>query len=626
MLQLLRRGFITGVDAFLTPQQRHLPPDELSQYRVLVGTALCMLLLNLIFWINLSSSPIAGRQSVSVVALLAVASYALVLLLVRWVRSFRKLALLMCVFLTSAFLLVTLFSKDLRVTSHATVMLVPLLAVYLLGGRLGFLFTAIICVAVGPFHQLYHSGFGSKPPVVALLAALGNNSSAVMALLIGWGLFWLHSSSRAQAHAALRQALETLRESEGKLSSLIESTDDFVMSLDTEGRRMAANRPALQLISTLTGAELPPGAPLFPPVPRAPWGELLVLFHQALKGQRGRTEVEFLLEGRSRTLETIASPVLNKEGRVVGVTFFARDISARREAESRLAELHRNLLDVSRHAGMAEVATGVLHNVGNTLNSVNVSVGVVGERLRASRVSGLARAAELMKQHLPSLGSFLSEDERGRQLPPYIIAVSEQLVQERDGLLSEVKSLSESVEHMKSVVSMQQENARFVGVVEQVQVARLLDDALRLHAQSFDKEGIQVRREYAEAPQVLVDRHKLLQILFNLLSNARHALQESGRTDKRLTLRIGKAMGGELLRIEVTDNGVGIAPENLPRLFCQGFTTKKDGHGFGLHTSALAAAELGGALTCHSAGPGQGASFLLELPALPQDTPVSPVV
>ncbi|OJT21616.1 hypothetical protein BO221_27830 [Archangium sp. Cb G35] len=607
---------IAGVDAFLTPRQRQLPPDELSQYRVLVGTALSMLLLNLLFWVNLKSSTIAGRQSVGIVALLAVASYALVLILVRWVRSFRTVALLMCGFLTSAFLLVTISSKDLRVVSHATVMLVPLLAVYLLGGRLGFIFTTIVCLAVGPVHHLYHSGFGSKPPLLALLTALGSNSSAVLAMLIGWGLFWLHSSSREHAHAALKQAMETLRESEGKLISLIESTDDFVMSVDTEGRRVAANRPALQLISTLTGSELPPGAPLFPPVPREPWSKLLVLFKKALTGQRDRTEVEFLLEGRSRTLETIASPLLNKEGRVVGVTFFARDISARREAEARLAELHRGLLDVSRHAGMAEVATGVLHNVGNTLNSVNVSVGVVGERLRASRVPGLARAAELMKEHLPRLSSFLTEDERGQQLPPYIIAVSERLVLERDALMTEVKSLSESVEHMKSVVSMQQENARFIGVVEQIQVARLLDDALKLHAQSLDKEGIQVRREYAEVPPVLVDRHKLLQILFNLLSNARHALQESGRPDKRLTVRIAVRADGEVLRIEVTDNGVGISPENLPRLFSQGFTTKKGGHGFGLHTSALAAAELGGALTCTSPGPGHGATFLVELPAL----------
>jgi PAS domain S-box-containing protein len=414
--------------------------------------------------------------------------------------------------------------------------------------------------------------------------------------------------------------METLRESERQLSSLIESTDDYVMSVDTEGRRVTANRPVQRLISTLTGSELPAGAPLFPPQPQAPWSELQVIFRRALTGQRGRTEVEFLLDGQPRTVESTASPVLSEEGQVVGVTFFGRDITARKQAESRLTELHRSLLDVSRQAGMAEVATGVLHNVGNTLNSVNVSVGLMSERLRGSRVPGLARAMELLKQHLPSLASYLTQDERGRQLPSYLIAVSEQLVQEHEALQSEVQSLSESVEHIKSVVSMQQENARFVGVVEQVRVPQLLDDALKLHALSFEKQGIHVRREYTEVPPVQLDRHKLLQILLNLLSNARHALLDSGRKDKLLTLRIGWARVGEMLRIEVADNGVGIAPESQPRLFTQGFTTKKDGHGFGLHISALAASEMGGALTCSSPGPGQGASFFLELPALQNQT------
>ena len=254
---------------------------------------------------------------------------------------------------------------------------------------------------MGLFHQLYHTGFGSRRPLFSNLDAWASNLATVVVLLIGCGLFWLHSSSREQAHQALKGAMETLRESEGKLSSLIESTDDFVMSLDTEGRRVAANQPALRLISALTGSELPPGAPLFPPEPPAPWSELWVLFQRALTGQRGRTEVEFPLEGRSLTVETLASPVLSKEGRVVGVTFFARDISARKEAEARLTELHRGLLDVSRQAGMAEVATGVLHNVGNTLNSVNVSVEMVREQLRGSRVSGLARATLLRQAGHP---------------------------------------------------------------------------------------------------------------------------------------------------------------------------------------------------------------------------------
>ncbi|HYO70807.1 MAG TPA: hypothetical protein VEU33_32480, partial [Archangium sp.] len=287
MLQVLRRGLIAGADVFLTPQQRQLPPENLSQYRVLVNTALSMLVLNLLFWVSLRYSNVHESRKVAVVALLAVASYVLVLALVRWTRSYRTPALMVCLFLTGAFLSVTVISDDLRIASHAVGMLIPLLAVYLLGWRLGFVFTTLVCLGVGVFHQLYHSGFGSKRPIFSNMDAWVSNFCTVLALLLGCGLFWLHSSSREQAHAALKRAMETLRESEGKLSNLIESTDDFVMSLDTEGRRMAANQPVLRLISRITGAELTPGAPLFSAEPTAPWSELRVLFKQALAGQRG---------------------------------------------------------------------------------------------------------------------------------------------------------------------------------------------------------------------------------------------------------------------------------------------------------------------------------------------------
>jgi signal transduction histidine kinase len=170
------------------------------------------------------------------------------------------------------------------------------------------------------------------------------------------------------------------------------------------------------------------------------------------------------------------------------------------------------------------------------------------------------------------------------------------------------------VEHIKSVVSMQQQHARYGGMVEQVTVPQLINDALRLSAGAFERLGIDVRREYADVPPIEVDRHKLLQILLNLLSNARHALVDSEAAQKRLTIRVRPSEEGTQLRIEVEDNGVGIARENLTRVFAQGFTTKRAGHGFGLHISALAAQELHGRLTASSAGPGQGATFTIEIP------------
>jgi signal transduction histidine kinase len=167
---------------------------------------------------------------------------------------------------------------------------------------------------------------------------------------------------------------------------------------------------------------------------------------------------------------------------------------------------------------------------------------------------------------------------------------------------------------------MQQQHVRLGGVMEQVPVPQLISDALRLHAGTLERLGIEVLCEYAEVSPIVVDRHKLLQILLNLISNARHSLVESHKSDKRLTIRVGLDTEEERMHIEVADNGVGIAPENLTRLFSQGFTTKKSGHGFGLHISALAAAELKGRLSVASPGAGHGATFTIELPIQSEDS------
>jgi C4-dicarboxylate-specific signal transduction histidine kinase len=153
--------------------------------------------------------------------------------------------------------------------------------------------------------------------------------------------------------------------------------------------------------------------------------------------------------------------------------------------------------------------------------------------------------------------------------------------------------------------------------LEEVYLPQLIDEALRLHAVSFERLGIRIERDYSGVVPVKLDRHRLLQILVNLLSNARDALISSETPDKKLTISIRPATEKERLLLQVMDNGIGIAPENAKRLFTQGFTTKKEGHGFGLHISALAATEMGGQLTCSSPGPGQGATFTLELPTAP---------
>lgn len=283
-----------------------------------------------------------------------------------------------------------------------------------------------------------------------------------------------------------------------------------------------------------------------------------------------------------------------------------------------LAEYRAQLLGTARRAGMAEVATDVLHNVGNVLNSVNVSANLVMERLRQSETPSLAQAAKLIVEHQQDLGRFVNEDERGRHLPGFLVSLAEALAGEQRQLLEEMKSLNQAVDHIKQIVSLQQVHSKFGGMEEEVDPAAILEEAIRLNLDSFDRHNITVERRIQTVGPLLMDRHKTLQILVNLISNAKNSLKESRRADKRLVVELA-AVGDsepERIRLVVEDNGVGIPPEHLSRIFAFGFSTRPDGHGFGLHSAANLAREMSGTLRAESAGPGCGASFTLELPVV----------
>ena len=332
--------------------------------------------------------------------------------------------------------------------------------------------------------------------------------------------------------------------------------------------------------------------------------------------QQLRTRYRVVLpDGAIRHIESLAAAVVDSAeagSRLVGIDL---DVTERVAAEQREAALQQQLRDASRHAGMAEVAASVLHNVGNVLNSVNVSASLLADGIRKSKGAGLERVVALLQEHHAALAEFITADERGRHLPAYLEQLSKQLATERQDTLRELDALRANVEHIKEVVAMQQSYAKLVGVAESVDVRKLVEESLRLNSDELERQAIRLQRDFAEVPPITVDKHRVLQILVNLLRNAKHACQATNRTDKCINVRVSRRPGG--VDIAVTDNGVGITPENLTRIFTHGFTTKRDGHGFGLHSGALAARELGGALRVESRGAGHGATFVLELPTGP---------
>jgi C4-dicarboxylate-specific signal transduction histidine kinase len=292
------------------------------------------------------------------------------------------------------------------------------------------------------------------------------------------------------------------------------------------------------------------------------------------------------------------------------------EIVERKKMESEIERSQEELVIASRQAGMAEVATSVLHNVGNVLNSVNVSCGLIAEKIRDSKFTNIGRVADMMKANATNLPQFLENDPKGRQLPQYLERLAVHVKTEQTVLLLELDSLRKNIEHIKGIVGVQQNYAKLGGANESVKATELVEDALRMNSGALLRHEVRVVREYQQdLPEIMVDKHKILQILVNLICNAKNACDESSSRERLLTVRVNTE--DERLRISVIDNGVGIPKENLTRIFNHGFTTRKDGHGFGLHSGALAAREMGGALQAHSEGLGKGAEFTLALPLQP---------
>jgi len=303
----------------------------------------------------------------------------------------------------------------------------------------------------------------------------------------------------------------------------------------------------------------------------------------------------------------------DKDGNIIGTFGATRDVTELKEAEAKLEETHKRLSHTSRMAGMAEVATDILHNVGNVLNSVNVSCSMVTERLQESPAANLARVPQMLREKVGQLETFFTTDPKGKKIPDYLGVLAKNIEEQRTFALGELTQLRKHIDHIKQVVAMQQNYAKVAGVEEQVEVSALIEDALHINASALDRHRVELKRELTDVPALLIDKHKVLQILVNLISNAKYAVSAVERADKLMIVR-ARQSSPDRIQIQVIDNGIGIAPENLARVFAHGFTTRPDGHGFGLHSGALAATELGGSLTVQSAGPGHGATFTLELP------------
>jgi PAS domain S-box-containing protein len=326
-----------------------------------------------------------------------------------------------------------------------------------------------------------------------------------------------------------------------------------------------------------------------------------------------KLEKETWPDGRITWVVTSKLPWRDQQGKVIGTFGMSREVTKAIETQKALEESNRQLMEATRQAGMAEVATGVLHNVGNVLTSINVTANLISDRYRDSKVTSIFKVCALLREHQDNLGEFFAKDPRAGKLPAYLEGLANNLDKERVDTMGDLSTLLKSIDHIKDIIWMQQSYASVAGMVEPITPSETIEDAIKLSNNALQRHNVHVEKQFAQTPAARAERHKVLQILVNLISNAKKAMDCKEPSQRRMLLRVENGPD-ETILIKVIDNGIGIPPENLTKIFSHGFTTRKDGHGFGLHSSALAAKQMGGSLNAASDGVGKGAVFTLSLP------------
>ncbi|MCC5792620.1 MAG: PAS domain-containing protein [Legionellaceae bacterium] len=338
-------------------------------------------------------------------------------------------------------------------------------------------------------------------------------------------------------------------------------------------------------------------------------------FHKAFAGETVEIEFQFknVKDKKYHWHYLKCHPDISKKNsQVCSVSGILIDITERKLYEQKTQKIQDKLLVVSRQAGMAEVATTILHNIGNVLNSANVSLNILKASPVPAYVARLFKTACMIEENRAHLAVFLSDDPKGKLIPDYLVELARVLKNEAEKNVTETQNMDEHLDHIKEIVAMQQIISGSPGILEKIFIPELIDTALKMSVNP-EKYHVAVHKEYDDTPFITTNKSKLLQILVNVLQNAQDAVVKNVHEESK-TIRIRVKNTQADIRISIIDNGVGIAAEHLARVFAFGFTTKEYGHGFGLHSSALSAKDLGGSLTVASSGMHCGATFTLRIP------------
>lgn len=295
------------------------------------------------------------------------------------------------------------------------------------------------------------------------------------------------------------------------------------------------------------------------------------------------------------------------------IMMISTDISTRKQAEKELKRVQEKLIERAHRAGMADVADGTLHNIGNILNTVNTCSHLIEEQLNQKGLRSLEKANELLRQNKDNLDEFILKDPKGRKLFQYYLEVEKVLKSEKTAMEENISRLKNSIAAITDIISTQQAYAVKGGNLDRVNLKNVVEAALVMQSESIRNNHIDVKKQLDEVPDMYLQKGKLLHIFINLLRNAKDALLNNPEDQRYILLKLQRKEEGVEFQIE--DNGNGISEMDLERIFGHGFTTKPDGHGFGLYSCKTYMREMGGQIHAESSGRGSGSRFSLIFPS-----------
>jgi two-component system NtrC family sensor kinase len=278
----------------------------------------------------------------------------------------------------------------------------------------------------------------------------------------------------------------------------------------------------------------------------------------------------------------------------------------------KLADARRSLVDQSFDAGAAQVTSGVLHNIGNAMTPLGVTVSAMQERLRSAPLGEIEMV-------MAELDAGVDDPERRNDLEQFLRLAVRELVRVSLAASDDAATVARQAEGIQSVLAQQLRASRAGPVVETIRLATLLDRSIEMVPQDLRRTlSIEIDDTVRATASLPLPRITLQQVFQNLVQNAAEAARDSGRDRGRLRISCSIAStgnGAAELTVKFTDDGIGIPEQDLTRVFENGFSTKSraTNHGIGLHWCANALQAIGAGIKAESRR-GAGATLCVVIP------------